>query len=217
MEYNVNVTNFKKLLLEENKRQNLVSRRSVYSELDKHIEDSRQLLEYMPISRQKIIDIGSGAGFPGMILALDSPQAEFTLVESDLKKSRFLKRVVAELNLTNVEVIRSRVEELGRELDYREQFDICTCRAVASMNVILEYGFPLLKVGGKMVQWKGINYQQEIAEAHNALRLLRAEVSGVVRYTLMEDRDRALVVVKKLKTTPEEYPRRTGIPTKRPL
>ncbi|MGR6837268.1 16S rRNA (guanine(527)-N(7))-methyltransferase RsmG [Syntrophomonas erecta] len=217
MEYNVNVTNFKNLLLEENKKQNLVSRRSIYAELDKHIEDSRQLLEHMPIGRQKVIDIGSGAGFPGMILALDCPQAEFTLVESDLKKSRFLKRVVAELNLTNVEVIRNRVEELGRELDYREQFDICTCRAVASMNVILEYGFPLLKVGGKMVQWKGINYQQEIGEAQNALRLLRAEVSGVVRYTLMEDRDRALVVVKKLTTTPEEYPRRTGIPTKRPL
>lgn len=217
MEYNVSVNNFKNLLLGENKKQNLVSRRSIYAELDKHIEDSRQLLKYMPISRQKIIDIGSGAGFPGMILALDCPQAGFTLVESDLKKSGFLKRVVAELNLTNVEVIRSRVEELGRELDYREQFDICTCRAVASMNVILEYGFPLLKVGGKMVQWKGINYQQEIAEAQNALRLLRAEVSGVVRYTLMEDRDRALVVVKKLTTTPEEYPRRTGIPTKRPL
>lgn len=215
MEYNVN--RYIKLLLEENTRQNLVSRKSIDDELAKHIEDSLKILDYISLENKNIVDIGSGAGFPALVLGISCPTASFTLVESDLKKSTFLETVKTALELNNVNVIRTRAEELGQNQDYRGSFDICTCRAVAAMNILLEYALPLLKPGGRLLLWKGRNYQQEITEAQKALELLDGKVTDNYLYNLMEDRDRAIVVVEKQGTTPAKYPRRVGIPAKRPL
>lgn len=215
MEYNVN--RYKEMLTQENQRQNLISRKSFDYELDKHIEDSLKLLEFMPLEAENLVDIGSGAGFPGMILAIACPQTRFTLVESDRKKSGFLKQVKDELALSNVEVVCRRVEELGREGGTRGNFTLCSSRAVASMNILLEYGLPLLKIGGRLFLWKGRNYQQEIEQANNAMSLLGGSLGQVWLYTLMEDRDRAIIEVRKDRETPERYPRRVGIPSKRPL
>lgn len=215
MEYNVK--RFIEMLTEENQRQNLISRKSFAYELDKHLEDSTQILDFLKISGEKVVDIGSGAGFPGLVLALVCPQAEFVLVESDKKKSRFLKEVKTELGLPNVDVICRRVEELGKDSDFRGSFDLCSSRAVASMNVMLEYGLPLLKQQGRLLLWKGRNYQREIEEAGNALQVLGGVLEDVWLYNLMEERDRAIVVIKKEKETPDKYPRRVGIPSKRPL
>ena len=124
MEYNVN--RYRDLLIDENTRQNLVSRKSIDSELDMHIQDSLAITNYLDINRQKIIDIGSGAGFPGLILAMHYPEAGFTLVESDKKKSAFLSRVVQEIGLKNTIVINRRVEDVGQNSNFREGFDICT-------------------------------------------------------------------------------------------
>jgi len=215
MEYNVN--RYIEMLTLENQRQNLISRKNTAYEIDKHIEDSLKIRDVLDLTREKLIDIGSGAGFPGMIIAMACPQAEITLVESDHKKSQFLKEVTREMELTNVEVICTRVEELGQDSRYRSNFSLCSSRAVASMNILLEYGLPLVSPGGRLLLWKGRNYQQEIDQAQNALAILGGLLEDVYRYTLMEDRDRAIVIVRKEKPTPEKYPRRVGIPAKRPL
>lgn len=215
MEYNVN--RYIEMLTQENQRQNLISRKNTAYEIDKHIEDSLKIRDVLDLTGEKLVDIGSGAGFPGMIIAMNCPQAEITLVESDLKKSQFLKEVTWELELTNVEVICARVEELGQDNRYRGNFSLCSSRAVASMNILLEYGLPLLCSGGRMLLWKGRNYQQEIDQAQNALVILGGLLEDIYHYTLMEERDRAIVIVRKEKPTPEKYPRRVGIPAKRPL
>ncbi len=215
MEYNVN--RYIEMLTLENQRQNLISRKNTAYEIDKHIEDSLKIREVLDLTEEKLVDIGSGAGFPGMIIAMACPQAKITLVESDRKKSQFLKGVTSELELTNVQVICARVEELGQDSRYRSNFSLCSSRAVASMNVLLEYGLPLLRPGGRLLLWKGRNYPQEIDQAQNALSILGGVVEDVYRYTLMEERDRAIVIVRKEKPTPDKYPRRVGIPAKRPL
>lgn len=215
MEYNVN--RYRDLLIDENTRQNLVSRKSIDSELDMHIQDSLAITNYLDINRQKIIDIGSGAGFPGLILAMHYPEAGFTLVESDKKKSAFLSRVVQEIGLKNTIVINRRVEDVGQDSNFREGFDICTARAVAPLQVLLEYGIPLLKTGGRLALWKGINYLTEIEAARQALSVLQSEVEEVFQYNLMGERDRAMVLIRKHQNTPARYPRRVGIPAKRPL
>lgn len=215
MEYNVK--RFIELLSEENKRHNLVSRKSFFEEVDKHIEDSLKILDFQELNHKKVVDIGSGAGFPALILAMKCVNSDFTLIESDLKKSMFLTKVKEELNLANLQVIRERVEIIGQDHLYRGSYDICTSRAVASLNIMLEYGLPLLKTNGEMWLWKGRNYSTEIEDAENALNILNGQVKQVHLYTLMEEKDRAIVIVKKEGETPKKYPRRVGIPTKRPL
>lgn len=214
------VKKYIELLKEENERHNLVSRKSFAEEVDKHIEDSLKILDYEELDNKKVVDIGSGAGFPAVILAMKCTNSEFTLIESDLKKSLFLSRVKEELNLTNLEVIRERAEVIGQDPLYRGIFDICTSRAVASLNIMLEYGLPLLKTNGEMWLWKGKNYLTEIEEARKALQILKGQVQRVHLYTLVEEReekDRAIVIVRKEGETPPKYPRRVGMPAKRPL
>lgn len=215
MEYNVK--KFKTALQAENERHNLVSRKSLAEDLDKHIEDSLKIISLVDLDRQKGVDIGTGAGFPGLIMAMALPNTNITLVESDLKKSAFLRQMAVDLPLNNVQVIKTRAEEMGHDPNYRASFDFCTSRAVTSTDVLLEYGIPLLKVGGKLFLWKGRNYEHELDKATNALQVLNARVINIYHYTLMINLDRTIVVIEKQADTPEKYPRRTGIPTKRPL
>jgi 16S rRNA (guanine527-N7)-methyltransferase len=211
------VKRFIQLLFAENEKQNLVSRKAGPDEIEQHVQDSLQLLEWVPLVDLDVIDIGSGAGFPGLILAMACPQSRFTLLESDLKKSGFLQMVIEELGLVNVCVIRERAEVLGQDRQYRNSYDVCTNRAVAAMSVVLEYGIPLVKRGGRVFLWKGRNYQQEIAEAEGALEILGGKVEDVYLYNLMPERDRAIVAVEKVGRTPGQYPRRVGAPAKSPL
>ena len=215
MEYNVN--RYRAALLDENERHNMVSRKSLAEDLDKHIEDSLIVLSHFDLTGLKGADIGTGAGFPGLIMAMAKPDCYFTLIESDFKKSDFLQRVTEELSLDNVEIKKVRAEEIGRDRKYREKLDFCTSRAVTATNVLLEYAMPLLKIGGRLYLWKGKNYQQELEQASNALRAFSAELKDVIHYNLLEERDRVLLVIEKLGPTPEKYPRRTGVPAKRPL
>lgn len=215
MEYNVN--KFKAALLEENEKHNLVSRKSLANEFDKHIEDSLQVFSYFDLSELRGADIGTGAGFPGLIMAMANPSCHLTLIEPDLKKSNFLQRMIWELSLSNVEVIKIRAEEIGHKSEYRASYDFCTSRAVTSINVLLEYSMPLLKTGGKLFLWKGQNYKQELEEALNALQIFKAVVTDTFHYTLANDLDRVMIVIEKKGETPDKYPRRTGIPAKRPL
>lgn len=215
MEYIVN--RFKELLTKENEVHNLVSRKTGIRDLDRHIEDSLQLNQLVDLSGKSLIDIGSGAGFPALILALGNPGLAVTLVEADNKKSAFLQMAARELELPALEVVCRRAEELGQDQGYREKYDICTSRAVAELRILLEYGVPLVRVGGWLYLWKGRNWEKEVEEAQNALQLLGAKVERVFDYSLMEDRDRVILGVRKLLPTEERYPRRVGIPSKRPL
>jgi 16S rRNA (guanine527-N7)-methyltransferase len=211
------VNRFIDFLFAENEKQNLISRQAGREDVLSHIEDSLALLKFVELSGQRVIDIGSGAGFPAIVLAMHCPQTEFVLVESDLKKSNFLQSCQELLELQNVRIMRARAEEIGQDKQYRAQFDCCSSRAVAAMNIMLEYGLPLLKTGGKMLLWKGINYQTEIDEAQKALQILKAGVVTICPYTLPGDKQRVIVVVNKEAETPLQYPRRTGTPAKRPL
>jgi len=216
MEYTVK--SFTKLLWRENELHNLVSRKTSPEDLQRHIEDSLKLLDYVDLPPwARLVDIGSGAGFPGLMLAMARPETEVTLVESDVKKSQFLNMARGELGLERVSVVCRRVEELGRDPEYRESFDFCTSRAVAAMNIMLEYGLPLIKLDGRLLLWKGRNYTNELEEAQNALLMLGGMVEDIFHYTLMEELDRVIISLKKMSSTPDKYPRRVGVPSKRPL
>lgn len=211
------VNNFIEYLLAENEKQNLISRQSGREDILRHIEDSLAVLEFISLEGKSIIDIGSGAGFPALILAIYCSQTEFTLVEADLKKSNYLQANCEQLGLKNVQIVRARAEELGRDPLYRARFDYCSSRAVAAMNIMLEYGIPLLKPGGQLLLWKGKNVQAEVEQSQKAMEILKASVEGIYHYNLLGDRDRAIVAVKKEAETPAQYPRRVGMPAKRPL
>ena len=213
----INVNRYLQLLMEENQRHNLVSRQTTKADLEHHVRDSLQVLEWYHLAGQRVIDIGTGAGFPGLVLALAQPDCLMTLVESDMKKSGFLQRVVENLQLANVTVIRDRVERLGRDINHRERYDLGTSRAVASMRVMLEYGIPLVRTGGKLLLWKGSHYRSEIEASRQALHILGGCMEEVHQYSLINEGDRAIVGVRKLRPTPAEYPRKVGAPSKKPL
>ncbi|NLW45364.1 MAG: 16S rRNA (guanine(527)-N(7))-methyltransferase RsmG [Syntrophomonadaceae bacterium] len=203
-------------LLEENKKQNLISRQATEEEIREHVEDSEYLRNVIDLKGLRILDIGSGQGFPAIPLAISEPGSNFVLVESDLKKSMFLKDLVLKLGLKNAEVIRARIEELGKNSDFRGCFDMVTCRAVAELPVILEWGIPVLRVNGLLAAWKGIRAGEEIEKSQRALEILGGEVIQVADYEI-GGKKRFIVVVKKVKESPPQYPRRGGLAKKRPL
>ncbi len=213
-----NVKKYLDYLRAENEKINLVSRRSNEEELDLHIEDSQKVFEHWPqLKQQKIIDVGSGAGFPGLIMAMKARENEYTLLESELKKWQFLQQAIDLLNMENVQAVRGRAEEIGQHSDYREKFDVCVSRAVAAMRVILEYCLPLTRVGGMVLLWKGPRYREEIEQSANALQLLGGIVEDIYLYQIGGDRQRAIIQIRKIQETPRKYPRKTGLPVKRPL
>jgi len=211
------VNKFIQLLWAENQKQNLISRKTAIEEIERHIEDSLALLRFTKIdAEQRVVDIGTGAGFPGLILALHCA-GKFTLLEADLKKAAFLQKAIEELDLNNVTILRERAENMGRSADYRQNFSLCTSRAVASISVLLEYGLPLLKIGGIMYLWKGPRFSEEIAAAQNALSILGGQVEDSFAYELADGVKRYLIKIRKVAVTPEKYPRRVGMPAKKPL
>ncbi len=203
-------------LLESNKKQNLISRQATEKEIREHIEDSEYLRTIVDLKGLRVLDIGSGQGFPAIPLAVGEPESSFVLVESDLKKSMFLKGLVFELGLKNVEVIRARIEELGKNSEFRSRFDLVTCRAVAELPVILEWGLPVLNVNGLLAAWKGAAADEEIRASQKALEILGGKVRQVTNYEI-GGKKRCIVIVQKTKECPPQFPRRVGMAKKRPL
>jgi len=208
------------LLTEANAAFNLTAITDAETAAVKHYWDClamAPLLEKLPAGAA-VADIGSGGGFPGLVLAAALPQHSFTLIEATGKKCAFLADAAAAMGLTNVKVETLRAEEAGRAAHLRAAFDAVTARAVAALNVLAEYALPLLKVGGTFYAMKGAGYAEELAEAQNAFAVLSAALAAETVFALPGTEDtRAILSISKQAETAEKYPRRPGMPTKRPL
>ncbi|MEO8083887.1 MAG: 16S rRNA (guanine(527)-N(7))-methyltransferase RsmG [Ardenticatenales bacterium] len=187
-----------------------------------HIVDSlmglRQLDDLDPSRPLRVVDVGSGAGFPGLPLAIMRPHWRFTLVEATGKVVAYLEHAIAALGLTNVIALHARVEDAGRGRELRERFDVAVARALAPLPVVLEYTLPLVAVGGRVLAYKGAEADAEVALSVNALSILGGRSRPRIQYFLPGlDRPRHLVVVDKRRPTPRSYPRKAGTPTRSPL
>lgn len=185
----------------------------------RHFLDSISVIAAGPLSSgQRVIDVGTGAGFPGLPLRLVYPNIELTLLEATAKKTKFLEHITALLNLGNVRILNARAEDTGQDALHREKFDLVLARAVAQMPVLGEYMLPLCKVGGRCVALKGESAAAEIQRAEDSLRILGGCLEKMIPVELPKVAEtHYLVVIQKTAATPPLYPRRTGIPTKRPL
>jgi 16S rRNA (guanine527-N7)-methyltransferase len=206
-------------LLEWNTHINLTAIRDPEMVRKKHFLDSLTCLLVMRDSPlERMVDVGSGAGFPGLPLKIVCPNIRLTLVESIGKKAEFCQHIVQKLGLEGVEVLQERAENVGQMSDYREKYDWAVARAVAEMPVLAEYLLPLTCVGGKMLAMKGENAPAEAHAGERAFRMLGGHLRRLTPVTLAGVADeRFLVVVDKVAATPDAYPRRAGVPTKRPL
>jgi len=186
----------------------------------KHFLDSLSiypLLSNLP-SDFSLIDVGTGAGFPGLPLKIVLPHIRLTLLESTRKKTTFLQHIVDLLNLTDVTVVTARAEEAGRQPAHRQQYDVAVARAVAVLSTLAEYTLPLIKVGGTVIVQKGQNPADEVKSAANALEILGGKVDQILPVDVPGlEAERHLIVIRKRKPTPKQYPRRPGLPTKKPI
>lgn len=211
-----------RLLDEFNSHTNLVSSTDSQTVIRKHFLDSLSLgltAEKIELNRKlSIIDIGTGGGFPGIPLLIAFPDWKLCAVDSITKKLEFIKLMSEKIGISNrVEVVAARAEELARKADKRECFDLAVTRAVAKMNVISEYNIPFIKKGGYFIAYKAKSAPEELQEAHNAIFTLGGEYCSTIKYTLSGEEERNLILIKKVAATPENYPRKTGRPTKKPL
>lgn len=205
--------------IKENKKYNLSTITEPEAVIKKHFLDSLVILKQLNFkNRKRWLDIGSGAGFPGMVLKLFLPGDSFYLLDSSAKKVNFLNQLIYRLNLKGIDATHGRAEDLAQLGEWRGSFDYLCSRAVASLNVLLEYAVPFLKTGGIAYLYKGPEYEEEIKEAAEALEILGAEIKEVIELDVPGlEADRYLIVVEKKSETPAKYPRRAGIPKKRPL
>jgi len=208
---------FKDTLIEYNKMYNLTAITDEKEIYIKHFLDSIIPRNYFS-GGTEVVEIGSGAGFPSLPLKLVRNDLKFTLIESTGKKCNFLNVVVDKLGLDGVKVLNIRAEDGGRNVELREKFDFCVARAVARLNTLCEYCIPFVKVGGKFVAYKGSDAREEIEESENAVKILGGAIEKIDNYELPQDGGkRTVIVIKKVKNTPQKYPRGRGLERKRPL
>ncbi|MHB1652532.1 MAG: 16S rRNA (guanine(527)-N(7))-methyltransferase RsmG [Desulfitobacteriaceae bacterium] len=209
-------TLYGEMLLEWNQRMNLTRIVEPQDIIVKHFLDSLVVGKFA--LGPKICDIGTGAGFPGLPVKIARPDLEVVLVDSLGKRIDFLKAVTAALGLTAVQCVHSRAEDFGRSKEYRELFDCAVSRAVASLPVLLEYSLPVLKVGGVFLAAKGLQTKDEVSECQKALDILGGIVDGIEEFNLGPLAEhRSLVIVRKVRETPAAYPRKAGVPERKPL
>lgn len=210
---------YEKELLEWNQKFNLTAIRDSESIRTKHFLDSFScVLAWKASPPSQLIDVGTGAGFPGIPLKILYPNLKLTLVESVGKKAMFCQHIVRVLGLEQVAVIQARAEDLGQNVQHREQYDWAIARAVANLNVLSEYLIPLVRLDGAMLAQKGEKGPAEAQSAEEAMKLLGGKLKQLIPVNLPSvAEDRYLVVVKKVSATPPRYPRKPGIPMKQPL
>ena len=205
------------LLLEWNEKINLTAITQPDEVKLKHFVDSLTVLKYIN-DDDKVIDIGTGAGFPGIPLKIMKENTKITLLDSLNKRINFLNIVIETLNIRNIQAIHGRAEEIARNKLYREKYDVAVSRAVANLSTLTEYMLPFVKVGGKCICMKGANVNEELERTQNAIKELGGEIERVDNFYLSDnDNERNIIVIKKIKETNPKYPRKAGTPSKEPL
>ena len=210
-------------LIEKNKVMNLTAITEYEEVIVKHFLDSLSIVkagcfEQNALNGKSVIDVGTGAGFPGIPLKIAFPQLKITLLDSLNKRVNFLNEVIDMLGLSKVEAVHGRAEDYAKQKEYRECFDFCVSRAVANLSTLSEYCIPFVKEGGCFISYKSGKIDEELSQAGNAVKVLGGKVLDVVKFPLMgTDMDRSFVIIKKTRPTAKKYPRKAGLPSKEPL
>lgn len=208
------------MLVDKNKVMNLTAITEFDEVVLKHFLDSIALVKAYDLKEKKIkvLDMGTGAGFPGIPLKIVFPELQIVLMDSLNKRINFLKEVIEALSLENIEAVHGRAEEYGRKEEYRENFDLCVSRAVANLATLSEYCIPYVKTGGYFIPYKSGNIEEELAASKKAVKLLGGKVEEVTEFLLpASDISRSFVKIKKIEKTNAKYPRMGGKPSKEPL
>lgn len=206
-------------MIDMNQVMNLTSITEEDEVILKHFYDSMSIVKYFDFKPgEYVIDVGTGAGFPGIPLAILLPKVQFTLMDSLNKRIIFLQDVVKKCGLKNVECIHSRAEELAKNEKYREKYDVCVSRAVANLSVLLEYCIPFIKKGGMFISYKSISSEEELSDSKNAQNKLCCKLKKNISFELPDtDIRRNFLLLEKFDNTSSKYPRNNGIPRKKPL
>ncbi len=207
------------MLIDTNKVMNLTAITEYSEVVIKHFADSAAIGCITDMNGNiDVIDVGTGAGFPGIVLKIVYPQLSVVLLDSLNKRVNFLKNVITELGLTDISAIHGRAEDIARNKDYREKFDLCVSRAVANMSSLSEYCLPFVKVGGRFIPYKADGCDEEVKTASKAVNTLGGKIRKIESYVIPDtDICRKFVVIDKLRNTSAKYPRKAGLPTKEPL
>ena len=208
-------------LVEKNKVMNLTSITEEKDVILKHFADSVALALAVPEIAEKnikVLDLGTGAGFPGVPLAIAYPEMKLTLVDSLNKRILFIKEEADKLGLKNIRPVHGRAEDLSRDPEFREKNDLCVSRAVANLSTLAEYCIPFVHIDGLFIPYKSGNVDEEIKQSEKALHVLGGKTESICHYSLPEDAgERTLIIIRKEKQTPKKYPRKAGLPSKEPI
>lgn len=209
--------NYYELLIETNKVMNLTAITEFEQVVEKHFVDSLSIVRVLSTEKPlRILDLGTGAGFPGIPIKIAYPELSVTLVDSLQKRVTFLEYVIRELGLRKISAIHARAEELARDHGYREQYDVCVSRAVANLSTLSEYCLPFVRIGGVFVAYKSGKVEEECKQAERAMDILGGKLGKMDHFQIGEN-DRTLLVIEKKKASPGKYPRKAGTPSKNPI
>lgn len=208
-----------RILVEWNNVMNLTAITEYEEVIEKHFIDSLSIVNVIDFCKiYNVIDIGTGAGFPGIPLKIVFPEIQITLLDSLKKRVNFLNEVIVHLGLTDIHAVHGRAEDYAKQKEYREQYDLCVSRAVANLSTLSEYCLPYVKINGFFIPYKSGDIDDELKKSERAVNVLGGSVNEVIRFQLPgTDINRSFVKIRKIKSTAKKYPRKAGLPSKEPL